>query len=172
MYRMSSCVFLNETLSLRMSLRMNPRSNERRVQQAFRAREACLNRSDISIALDWSPSLPILKVVDGGDPGHPPCLRRNGHNMFMFRARNPQTFPASLRFRWPLEEEVSHIYRWRFASIYCGVPHSSLPCVKPILLVGCEEFANCTRGFCATVREIEKWKEWGNKIILGMVWYI
>lgn len=98
MCRMSSCLFsrLGKTLSLRTSLRMSPKSNERRVQRAFKhARHALIDRTLRSCSIDrparrsrrWS-TRPWSSLCRRRRRRH--RRHRNGYKYTaMFRARNP-----------------------------------------------------------------------------------
>lgn len=149
MCRMSSCPFSGpgKTLSLRTSLRMSPKSNERRVQRAFKhARHALIDRTLGSCSIDrptwWSWRWSTR-------PWSSMCRRhRNGYKYTsMFCARNPH-FRLLYGFAdLPERGALTCVRPWRFASIYRDVPHSLLPRVRPMVmsLAGSKEFANCMR---------------------------
>jgi len=119
---------------------------------SIQAREACFNRSNVTIVLDWSPSKAILKVVDATlvvpvpSPSPPPPPQRVWVHVHV--PRKKLAFPASSRFRWPPGKRSSHMYtilvlridlprRSTFSASACETNGNVTP--------GSEEFANCTR---------------------------
>lgn len=184
MCRMSSCLFsgLGKTLSLRTSLRMSPKSNERRVQRAFKhARHALIDRTLGSCSIDrpawWSwrwSTRPWSSLCCRHRHRH---RHRNGYKYTsMFCARNPH-FRLLYGFAdLPERGALTYIRPWRFASIYRDVPHSLLPRVRPMVmsLAGSEEFANCMRSsrlLCFYTTVLRSGKVKSNNIVLSHATY-
>lgn len=125
---------------------MNSKSNERRVQACgFQPREACLNRSDVSIALDWSSVQLVPKVVEAfGRPTasdintRPMCWARNSHFRLLYGF-------ADL----PEREEFTYTHPRRFLRRFTArlYTFSALMCELSKIMLhhgSSEEFTNCT----------------------------
>jgi len=182
MCRMSSCLFSGlGKINLRMSLRMSLKSNERRVQRAFKhVRHALIDRTLRSCSIDrlarrsWRWSTRPWSFLCRRRRRH---RHRNGYKYTsMSRARNSHFRLLHGFADLPERGALTCIRSWCFASIYRDVPHSLLPRVRPMVMsLRAPKNLLTARGFrdfsTWRCREIEKWKECENNIVLSHVVY-